>query len=83
MIEGENGSQTSEFSEDGENVLDRVVKEIKIEDNSVSSNGGLLAFDFDSPSNGHNQLGHNTGKIDYLTTGSSESSPLNFEVSTG
>ena len=84
LIEGENGLSDPLNSRRmaGENVLDRVVKELKIEDNSVSSNGGLLAFDFDSPSNGHNQLGQDTGKIDYLTTGSSESSPLNFEVST-
>ena len=51
----------------GENVLDRVVKEIEVEDQSVNTTGGLLAFDFDSPSYSHNQLGQDKEMIDYLS----------------
>lgn len=84
LVEGEKGVQDPKNSRRmaGENVLDRVVKEIEVEDQSVNTTGGLLAFDFDSPSYSHNQLGQDKEMIDYLSAGSSDPYPLNLEVST-
>ena len=58
LVEGENG----EFNPDnsrrmaGTNILDRVVKEIVIEEDIIAQSGGLLAIDFDSPKGNSNSL---------------------------
>jgi hypothetical protein len=65
----------------GENILDRVVTEIVLDDNSMES-GGLLAFDFDSPYHNSNRLGSGEPIFDYIPDGDSDPVPLSLEIST-
>jgi hypothetical protein len=66
----------------GENILDRIVTEVSSTDSGKG--GGLLAFDFDSPSRNNNSLGINSSQtaFDNLPSGDSSESPLTLEVST-
>ena len=64
----------------GENVLDRVVKEIEVEDQFRIQQEDC-SLDFDSPSCSHNQLGQDKEMIDYLSS-VPDPYPLNLEVST-
>ena len=86
LVEGQSGSQNSSNSRRmaGENVLDRIVTEITVEGSVRGTTGGLLAFDFDSPSKNTNTLGKSSGSndLDYLTAGDSDVNPITFEVST-
>ena len=66
----------------GTNALDRVVREIYHEGLEASMSGGLLAFDFDAPSETSNTLGDSFGAFDNLPAGSSDSLPFELEVST-
>lgn len=67
-----------------ENILDRVNKGIKVSTNGVEYEGGLLAFDFDSPLKDINTLGDDVVNPDerLLGEGSSDIAPLNFEGAT-
>jgi hypothetical protein len=84
LVEGENG----EFNPDnsrrmaGTNILDRVVKEIVIEEDIIAQSGGLLAIDFDSPKGNSNSLSNSEGAFENLPVGTSGSYPLELEVST-
>ena len=84
LVEGENG----EFNPDnsrrmaGTNILDRVVKEIVIEEDIIAQSGGLLAIDFDSPNGNSNSLSNSEGAFENLPVGTSGSYPLELEVST-
>ena len=84
LVDGKGGSGNSDNSRRmaGENILDRIVTEVSITD-SVKG-GGLLAFDFDSPSRNNNSLGINSSQtaFDNLPSGDSSESPLTLEVST-
>ena len=84
LVDGKGGSGNSDNSRRmaGENILDRIVTEVSIID-SVKG-GGLLAFDFDSPSRNNNSLGINSSQtaFDNLPSGDSSESPLTLEVST-
>jgi V8-like Glu-specific endopeptidase len=82
LVEGKTGKQNDKNSKRmvGENILDRVVKEVKFDSELVS--GGLLAFDFDSPNSNSNRLGLENATLGPLPAGSSDSIPLTFEVST-
>lgn len=68
-----------------ENTLDRIVSGIVTTDQSDKTyNGGLLAFDFDSPNGNTNTLGDTYSSLDepLLGTGSSNESALDFEGTT-
>ena len=84
LVEGNSGDTESFDSRRmaGENILDRVVKEIEINDSSTGTTGGLLAFDFDSTSESHNSLGDGYNSFDNIPVGTSDPYPLNMEVST-
>ena len=84
LVDGKRGSGNSDNSRRmaGENILDRIVTEVSITDSGKG--GGLLAFDFDSPSRNNNSLGINSSQaaFDNLPSGDSSESPLTLEVST-
>lgn len=67
-----------------QNVLDRRVNGITTTSGSTSYNGGLLAFDFDSPEGDANTLGDNTVNSDeaLLGSGTSDASATTFEGAT-
>jgi len=83
LVESENGQKNDQNSRRmaGENILDRVVTEIILDDNSMES-GGLLAFDFDSPYHNSNRLGSGEPMFDYIPSGESAPIPLSLEIST-
>lgn len=82
LVEGETGETNDQNSKRmaGENILDRVVKEVRLE--GEVETGGLLAFDFDSPQGSFNRLNSDNPILGVLPSGSSDSTPLTFEVST-
>ena len=84
LVDGSEGAGNSDNSRRmaGENILDRIVTEVSITDSEKG--GGLLAFDFDSPSRNNNSLGINSSQtaFDNLPSGDSSESPLTLEVST-
>ena len=69
--EGENG----EFNPDnsrrmaGTNILDRVVKEIVTEEDTIAQGRGLLAIDFDSPKGNSNSLSNSEGAFEKPAVG--------------
>ena len=83
LVEGRNGEKNQQNSRRmaGENILDRVVTEVILEDENAER-GGLLAFDFDSPLHDSNPLGPGQAPFDFLPSGESDSVPLSLEIST-
>ena len=67
-----------------ENTLDRVIGGLETSINNKTYTGGLIAFDFDSPSENINALGDDLINIDEKSLGSGTSSPkaLNLEGTT-
>ena len=84
LVDGESGTQNLGNSRRmaGENIVDRVVQEIVMSSNTVSESGGLLAFDFDSPSGNSNRLGSEFEGFENLPIGKSDSFPIELEAST-
>ena len=82
-MDGENGQKNDKNSRRmaGENILDRIVTEIVLDENSLET-GGLLAFDFDSPFHNANRLGVGEQSFDFIPTGASDPVPLSLEIST-
>ena len=84
LVDGRLGSGNADNSRRmaGENILDRIVTEISLTD--AEQAGGLLAFDFDSPSANKNSLGKNSSQAEFdnLSPGDSSELPLALEVST-
>ena len=84
LVDGSEGAGNSDNSRRmaGENILDRIVTEVSITDSEKG--GGLLAFDFDSPSRNNNSLGINSSysAFDNLPLGDSSETALTLEVST-
>ena len=66
----------------GVNSLDRIVEKVEKPNVPAEYSGGLLAIDFDSPQLDSNTLGKGQPEIDNLSTGDSNSSPLDLEAST-